>query len=609
MSVNSNQNGAPGAVLNEQQWNAITQAIAGLNRDQLTWVSGYVAGMAAAQGGAVAPAAAAPVAAAPANTPTLTILVGSQTGNAMGVAKGFQAQAEAAGYTSKLVSMADYKPRSIKGETHVAVFVSTHGEGDAPDDAIEFHEFLGGKKAPKLDGLKFAVLGLGDSSYEFFCQTGKDFDERLGKLGGKAIVPRLDCDVDYEDAAKAWGEQLVAALKDDFASAGTHDVVTVQSGVAAPSGAEQMYTKKSPFKATLFESQKITGRDSVKDIRHIEISLEDSGIQYRAGDALGIWFKNSAELVAEFLELTGLSGSEEVKVGDTTVSLSEALTSKLELTLSYPTFVKAYQEATGSEGLAALMEDKAQLRTYLAERQLIDIVREHPAKIEAQAFADAFRPLTPRLYSIASSQDEVEEEVHLTVAHVDYEAFGKRHQGGASSFLCERLEEGAEVEVYIEKNDHFRLPENTDTPVIMVGPGTGIAPFRAFMQERDAQGAEGKNWLFFGNPNFTQDFLYQVEWQGYVKSGLVDKITLAFSRDQKDKIYVQHRLTENGKEVWEWLEAGAHFYVCGDATHMAKDVEAALVSIIQEHGGKSEEDAKAYIVALRKAKRYQKDVY
>ena len=609
MSVNSNQNGAPGAVLNEQQWNAITQAIAGLNRDQLTWVSGYVAGMAAAQGGAVAPQAAAPVAAGAANAPTLTILVGSQTGNAMGVAKGFQAQAEAAGYTSKLISMADYKPRSIKGETHVAVFVSTHGEGDAPDDAIEFHEFLGGKKAPKLDGLKYAVLGLGDSSYEFFCQTGKDFDERLGKLGGKAIVPRQDCDVDYEDAAKAWGEQLVAALKDDFAAAGTHDVVTVQSGVAAPSGAGQVYTKKSPFKATLIEAQKITGRDSVKDIRHIEISLEDSGIQYRAGDALGIWFKNSGELVAEFLELTGLSGSEEVKVGDATVSLSEALTSKLELTLSYPTFVKAYQEATGSEGLAALMEDKAQLRTYLSERQLIDIVREHPAKIDAQAFADAFRPLTPRLYSIASSQDEVEEEVHLTVAHVDYEAFGKRHQGGASGFLCERLEEGAEVEVYIEKNDHFRLPENGDTPVIMVGPGTGIAPFRAFMQERDAQGAEGKNWLFFGNPNFTQDFLYQVEWQGYVKSGLVDKITLAFSRDQKEKIYVQHRLTENGKEVWEWLEAGAHFYVCGDATHMAKDVEAALVSIIQEHGGKSEEDAKAYIVALRKAKRYQKDVY
>jgi len=608
MSANSNQNQAPGAVLNEQQWNAITQAIAGLNRDQLTWVSGYAAGMAAAQGGAVAPQLAAPAAAA-GNAPVLTILYGSQTGNAKGVAQQFQAQAEAAGYTSKLISMADYKPRQIKAETHMAVFVSTHGEGDAPDDAVEFHEFLGGKKAPKLDGLKYAVLGLGDSSYEFFCQTGKDFDERLGKLGGSAVVARQDCDVDYEESAKSWGEQLIAALKDDFAGAPAGAAVAVQSGSAVAGSAEQTYTKKAPFATTLIESQKITGRDSVKDIRHIEISLEDSGIQYRAGDALGVWFKNAPALVEEMLSLTGLSGSEEVKVADATTTIADALAGKLELTLSYPTFVKAYQQATGSDALAALIEDPAQLRTYLAERQIIDIVREHPAKVDAQVLADALRPLTPRLYSIASSQDEVEDEVHLTIAHVDYEAFGKRHQGGASGFLCERLEEGAEVEVYIEKNDNFRLPENPDTPVIMVGPGTGIAPFRAFMQERDAQGADGKNWLFFGNPNFTQDFLYQVEWQGYVKSGLVDKITLAFSRDQKEKIYVQHRLIENGKDVFEWLEAGAHFYVCGDATHMAKDVEAALLSIIQQHGGKSEDDAKEYLVAMRKAKRYQKDVY
>ena len=608
MSANSNQNQAPGAVLNEQQWNAITQAIAGLNRDQLTWVSGYAAGMAAAQGGAVAPQLAAPAAAA-GNAPVLTILYGSQTGNAKGVAQQFQAQAEAAGYTSKLISMADYKPRQIKAETHVAVFVSTHGEGDAPDDAVEFHEFLGGKKAPKLDGLKYAVLGLGDSSYEFFCQTGKDFDERLGKLGGSAVVARQDCDVDYEESAKSWGEQLIAALKDDFAGAPAGAAVAVQSGSAVAGSAEQTYTKKAPFAATLIESQKITGRDSVKDIRHVEISLEDSGIQYRAGDALGVWFKNAPALVEEMLSLTGLSGSEEVKVADATTTIADALAGKLELTLSYPTFVKAYQQATGSDALAALIEDPAQLRTYLAERQIIDIVREHPAKVDAQVLADALRPLTPRLYSIASSQDEVEDEVHLTIAHVDYEAFGKRHQGGASGFLCERLEEGAEVEVYIEKNDNFRLPENPDAPVIMVGPGTGIAPFRAFMQERDAQGADGKNWLFFGNPNFTQDFLYQVEWQGYVKSGLVDKITLAFSRDQKEKIYVQHRLIENGKDVFEWLEAGAHFYVCGDATHMAKDVEAALLSIIQQHGGKSEDDAKEYLVAMRKAKRYQKDVY
>ena len=607
MSQDSNSNSAPGAVLNDQQWNAITQAIAGLNRDQLTWVSGYAAGMAAAQGGAVAPVA--QVASAPAgDAPTLTILYGSQTGNAKGVAAQCQAKAEEAGFNSKLVSMADYKPRSLKSETHVAVFVSTHGEGDAPDDAIELHEFLASKKAPKLASTKYAVLSLGDSSYEFFCQTGKDFDERLGKLGGQAIVERLDCDVDYEAEAEAWLNKLIESLKGDF-SASSQVAVAAQTGAAVQGVAAQTYTKKAPFKATLIDAQKITGRDSVKDIRHIEISLEDSGITYKPGDALGVWFKNAPSLVSEFVNVLSLNGDAEVVVAESTMTLTEALTSKLELTLSYPNFIKAYQAATGSEGLAALMEDKAQLRTYMAERQIIDIVRDHPGKLSEQQLVDALRPLTPRLYSIASSQAEVEEEVHLTVAHVDYEAFGHRHQGGASGFLCEYLEENGDVEVFVENNDNFRLPADPNTPVIMVGPGTGIAPFRSFMQERDAQEAEGKNWLFFGNPHFTQDFLYQVEWQGYVKDGLLDKITLAFSRDQEEKVYVQHRLLENGKEVYEWLEQGAHFYVCGDAMYMAKDVENALIAIIQEHGSKSEADAKAYVVELRKAKRYQKDVY
>ena len=606
MSQKPNQQSVPGAILNEQQWNAITQAISGLNRDQLTWVSGYAAGMAAAQGSAVAPAITAPESAAPAAT--LTILYGSQTGNAKGLAQQFQAKAEEAGYNSKLVSMADYKPRQLKSETHVALFVSTHGEGDAPDDAIELHEFVSGKKAPKLSNTKYAVLGLGDSSYEFFCQTGKDFDERLGKLGAKALVKRAAQTFDYEAQAEAWISKLIEALKEDFTAA-PPAAVAAQTGAAVQGAPAQTYSKKAPYTATLLDSQKITGRDSVKDIRHIEISLEGSGIQYQAGDALGVWFKNAPKLVDEFISVLSLDGDAEVTVGDEKMRLREALTHKLELTLSYPTFVKAYQAATGSTSLATLMEDKAQLRTYMAQRQIIDIVREHPGKISEQTLVEALRPLTPRLYSIASSQSEVEEEVHLTVAHVDYEAFGHRHQGGASGFLCEYLEENGEVDVFIEPNNNFRLPEDPNTPVIMVGPGTGIAPFRSFMQERDAQGAEGKNWLFFGNPNFTQDFLYQVEWQGYVKDGLLDKITLAFSRDQEEKIYVQHRLLEQGKAVYEWLEQGAHFYVCGDATHMAKDVENALISIVQEHGNKSEADAKAYIVELRKAKRYQKDVY
>ncbi len=608
MSQNPTSKISPGGILNESQWNAITRAFSGLDHTQLTWVSGYAAGLAAGQGAAAQPGGATAAISQSGSSSVLTVLYGSQTGNAKTLATQFQSMAESAGITSKLVSMADFKPRQLKNETHVVVFVSTHGEGDAPDDAIELHEFLGGKKAPKLNSLKYAVLGLGDSSYEFFCQTGKDFDSRFSLLGATAVVERADCDVDYEDQAQQWSESVIAAMNDDF-SASTGDAVAVQSGDAIPQGVTQTYTKKAPYKAALLESQKITGRDSVKDIRHIEISLEDSGITYQPGDALGVWFKNSAQLVSQFIEHLSLDGDTQVTVADTSMSLREALTSKLELTLSYPTFVKAYQAATQSETLGALLADKATLRTYLADRQLIDVVVDHPGEISAQQLVDACRPLTPRLYSIASSQAEVEDEVHLTVAHVDYDAFGYRHQGGASGYLCEHLEEGAEVEVYVEHNDNFRLPANPETPVIMIGPGTGIAPFRAFMQEREAQEATGKNWLFFGNPHFTQDFLYQVEWQSYVKSGLLNNITLAFSRDQQEKVYVQHRLTEHGKAVWEWLEQGAHVYVCGDAMHMAKDVESALLQLIEEHGNKSAEDAKKYLVDLRKAKRYQKDVY
>ncbi|NMH61467.1 assimilatory sulfite reductase (NADPH) flavoprotein subunit [Alteromonas ponticola] len=602
MSDNSVNKAVLPSLLNEQQFNAITQAIAGLNSQQLTWVSGYLAGLSASG----APVASVAPSASSSSAPGLTILYGSQTGNAKALAHQFKTKADAAGYTNKLVSMADFKPRQIKNETHMVVFVSTHGEGDAPDDAMELHEFLGGKKAPKLPALNYAVLSLGDSSYEFFCQTGKDFDSRLAALGAKALCERADCDVDFEQQAADWSDKLITQLKDDLS--GASQQVTTESSASVSQPASQ-YDKQRPFAASLIESQKITGRDSVKDIRHIEISLEDSGLTYKPGDALGVWFTNAPALVDEFISLLSLNGDSQVTVKEESMSLRQALSEKLELTLSYPGFVKAYQEQLQSSALKSLMDDAATFRTYLSERQLIDIVREHPGKLAPQQLVDALRPLAPRLYSIASSQAEVEDEVHLTVAHVDYMAFGQRHQGGASGFLCERVEEGQEVKVYVEKNNHFSLPESDDTPIIMVGPGTGIAPFRAFMQERDAREAEGKNWLFFGNPHFTQDFLYQVEWQGYKKSGLLTNITLAFSRDQKEKIYVQHRLMEHGKEVFEWLEAGAHFYVCGDAMHMAKDVEGALLHIVEKFGNKSEQEAKEYVLALRKAKRYQKDVY
>ena len=602
----SNNNHSAGGLIDPIQLNQITQAITGLNANQLTWMSGYMAGMAALQDPALAAPQQISAVAAAEPVGNLTIIYGSQTGNAKGIAVAYQAKAAAAGIPAKVVSMADYKPRQIKNETHIAIVVSTHGEGEAPDDAVELHEFLGSKKAPKLPNLKYAVLGLGDTSYEFFCQTAKDFDTRLATLGATAVIERVDCDVDYDSAAAKWQDDILAKIKDDLTAKKTQVPVAAAANTASVAS---IYSKKNPFSGTLLASQKITGRDSVKDIRHIEISLEDSGIQYQAGDALGVYFLNDADIVARVIGAYGLDASATVTVAGNSMSLNDALTEKCELTLAYPTFIKGLADTTNDAALVALLADKTALREYLVPRQIVDIAIDYPVAISAQQLVDACRPLTARLYSIASSQAEVEDEVHLTVALVEYDAHGFTHQGGASGYLSKRLEEGAAVKVYVEGNDNFRLPADPNTPVIMVGPGTGIAPFRAFMQERDAQGAEGNNWLFFGNPNFTQDFLYQTEWQGYVKSGLLSRVSLAFSRDQEQKVYVQHRLVEQGAEVFKWLEQGAHFYVCGDANHMAKDVEQALLDIYQTHGKQTADEAKKSLLALRKAKRYQKDVY
>lgn len=604
MSTNNSTNAF--VPLQEQQLSKITQAVSGLSRDQLVWTSGFLAGMAQGQAGDTGTIASVESQNSAASA-SITVMYGSQTGNAKHAASDYAEILNAKGLTVNLVNMADYKPRKIKDESYLVTFVSTHGEGDAPDDAIEFHEFLGSKKAPKLANLKYAVVGLGDSSYEFFCQTGKDFDERLSKLGASPLIERLDCDVDYEASIASWTESLTKKLE-ELVSASSGATQVVSQSIASASQAS-VFTKQNPFSANLSESIKITGRDSIKDIRHIEISLEDSDIQYQVGDALGVWFVNEQALVERVIAATGTNGDDHIVIGGDSFSLADALSEKLELTLSYPGFVQAYQLASENSALADLLADKTALRAFLEEHQIVDIVEKYPSKIGAQTLVDALRAISPRLYSIASAQSEVEDEVHLTVAHVAYEAFGYEHQGGASGFLSTRLEEGAEVRVFVESNDNFRLPSDDNTPVIMIGPGTGIAPFRAFMQERDAREATGKNWLFFGNPSFTQDFLYQTEWQGYKKSGLLTKISLAFSRDQAEKIYVQHRIKENGKELFAWLEEGAHVYICGDALRMAKDVETALLDLIQEHGQRSEKEAKDYLVGLRKTKRYQKDVY
>lgn len=585
--------------LSDEQQRQLNQVLTTLNTQQLAWVSGYLYGL--SQAGVQPVASAGAEAAAPGGS--LTILYGSQTGNAKGVASAIKAQAEARGLPVTLTSMADYKPKQLKKENHLLVVVSTYGEGEPPESAVDLFEQLKKGKIGKLEGLKFAVLGLGDSSYEFFCQTGKDFDDFLSKAGAERIHELASLDVDYQEAAGAWGELAVKAVAATL-SAGA--ATTSLAGSVQAAVGHSQYHKENPFPARLSVNQKITGRDSTKDIRHIEINLEESGITYQPGDALGIWFDNDADLVGEVLALTGLNGDETTPHG----SLREALTRHFELTRLHGGFITGLADISGNPALKDLAGDKAQVNALVASAQVVDVLKRFPASLSADQLIALLRPLTPRLYSIASAQSEVEEEVHLTVGVVRYpQEDGTVRSGGASSYLADRLPEDAEVRVFVEHNDNFRLPANPDTPVIMVGPGTGIAPFRAFLQEREAQGAEGKNWLFFGNPHFTQDFLYQVEWQRYVKSGLLSKISLAFSRDQANKIYVQDRLREAGLELYQWLEAGAHFYVCGDANHMAKDVQEALLEVIAEHGHKSREEAEEYLSELRRAKRYQRDVY
>lgn len=585
--------------LSELQLSKLQQAMADLTPVQTAWVSGYLAG--------VSQAPAAP-ATAVSSGQSLTILYGSQTGNSKGVAEQLAEQATAKGIANTLVSMADYKAKKIKDESHLLVVVSTNGEGEAPDDAIDLHEFLAGKKAPKLTELKYAVLGLGDSSYEFFCQTGKDFDQRLSALGATAMVARLDADVDYEQVTQEWFDSALAKVEETLEKGGTVAPAAALSSAAATAN---KYDKHNPFAASLIVSQKITGDLSAKDVRHIEIDLEGSDLHYTAGDALGVWFKNDSALVAQLISKLGLNGDESVQVGDKSLSLQQALTEEFELTAANPGFIEGYAKLTNNSELLKLAEDKNALREFANNHQIIDVVTEQNNEaLNGEKFIALLRRLSPRLYSIASSQSEVEEEVHLTVGAVTFaNAQGETRQGAASGFLTQRLQEGEEVKVFIEDNHNFRLPQNPETAVIMIGPGTGIAPFRAFMQEREASDASGKNWLLFGDQTFTEDFLYQSEWQAYLKSGLLTKLDLAFSRDQAEKIYVQDRLKENAQQVYQWLQEGAHLYLCGDANRMAKDVQQALIDIISEQGQQSPEQAEQYLNELRKAKRYQKDVY
>ncbi len=586
--------------LDSAQTEKVQDALNGLTPAQLQWVSGYVAGLAAGQD-AVQSAVAQP-ATDPGNT--LTILYGSQTGNGRGVAEELGQGASRRGFAVKLVSLADYKPANIKRESLVSLVISTHGEGDPPDDAELFHEFLLSEKAPQLKNLKFSVLALGDSSYVNYCQTGREFDARLKELGAQQIVPIVECDLDYEEAAAQWAEVVLKTLPDELASVAKVPRLHAVRPVA-------LFDKRRPFEAEVLTNQKITGAGSSKDVRHIELSLEGSGLTYEPGDSLAVIADNPPQLIEELLSTLKFSGDEDVRIKDSTIPIRRAFRTELEITAPSIGFLNAYAKLANSKDLAELLERErqAELSDFLDTRQIIDIVREYPATPGPAEFAASLRKLMPRSYSIASSSLANPDEVHLTVAAVNYQAFGTEHWGAASTMLVDRIAEGDKVSVFLEPNPRFRLPADDRTPIIMIGPGTGVAPFRAFVEQRSELGATGKNWLFFGDRTFRSDFLYQLEWQRFLKRGLLHRMEVAFSRDQADKVYVQHRIEEHAAEVWAWLQQGAAIYVCGDAKHMAGDVHDALINVLVSHGGYDANSAENYLKDLRRAGRYQRDVY
>lgn len=579
-----------------------------LDREQALWLSGFFAGLARADlRGAERPAASEPAAAPGART--VTVLFGSETGNAKELAASFRDAARQRGVDVRVADMADYKVRTLRDEQDLLVITATHGEGDPPQPALGFFEFLEGRKAPKLPDLRFAVLALGDSTYEHYCAAGRRVDERLAALGAERLADIVECDVDFEDAAAAWIADVADRItpSPDQAAPVAH-APAVNGSAAAPSS----FDKRNPFRAPILENIVLTGRGSTKETRHIEVSLEDSGLDYRPGDALGIVAQNDPAAVAALLEQTGLPADAPVTVKQRELTLAQALTEALEITVATPRFVEQWAKVTGAAELVALAEaDQRAARTaFLREHHVLDIVRRFPAPgIEPEQLVAGLRPLQPRVYSIASSLAAAPDEAHLTVSTVRYDLHGLPRVGVASGHLAGLADDEATVPVYIQTNDLFRLPDDDDVPILMIGAGTGVAPYRAFMQEREARGARGRSWLFFGERNFRSDFLYQVEWQAMLKQRVLTRLDLAFSRDTGPKTYVQDRLRRQAHDVYAWLEDGAHVYVCGDAAAMAPDVHATLADVVGDVGGLSREGAEDYLAGLKRDRRYLLDVY
>ncbi|BAU90949.1 flavodoxin/nitric oxide synthase [Methylorubrum populi] len=560
---------------------------------QRAWLTGFLAGLDAASG---QPAAAAPAPIAPPKAAEpLTILFASESGNSEKLASDVGKLARKQGFKPKVVDFADLDLATLPKAGKVIAIAATWGEGEPPARAVRAYGELMGDAAPRLEGVQFGVLALGDTSYAEFCAIGKALDARFEALGAKRAYDRADLDLDFEKPAADWIKGALKALAP--AEAPSDNVVAVD--FRAGSEDEDAEVSREPVVVEVIDHVNLNSSRSDKETIHLALEFEDGAPAYEPGDSLEIFPENDPQLVDEILRATGLSGDE---------GLRRALLAERDITTLSSTTVERFAKATGHADAKAFAES-GEVKAWIEGRHLIDLIERFPAELTAEHLNTVTRPLPPRAYSIASSRKEVGDEVHLTIAAVRYETHGRARSGVASVHVADRIKNGAKLRVRVKPNKHFRLPSDGSTDIIMVGPGTGVAPFRAFVQERRATEAPGRSWLFFGDRHFTHDFLYQLEWQDALEDGSLAKIDVAFSRDQPEKVYVQDRIDQNAAEVVAWLDGGAHFYVCGDAKNMARDVRAAVVRAFETVKGLSSADAEAHVASLERAKRYQQDVY
>ncbi|MSR14696.1 MAG: hypothetical protein EXR86_09075 [Gammaproteobacteria bacterium] len=594
-------------VLTRDQLSRLYHVVADFTPTELTWASGYLAGLGANPKPQVAAAPLPNLADASKPGRALAIFYGSQIGNSKRLAEALQQQALAAQLPTKLINLADFIPRQLKQEVAALFVISTQGDGDPPEDAVALFGYLHSAAASRLEKLKFGVLALGDSSYPYFCQAGCKLDERLVELGAGRALTRVDCDLEFSAAAMHWSNEALKQIADAVRPSGLPRITIVES---APKASAPIDAPVQPqARGEVLLNQRLSGRYSSKDVRHLEFAIDLAALPYQPGDGLALLPRNPAPIVESVLNALGAAGEELVTRPDGRRPLAEILTQEVELTLLSRQFLSAYQARVEHPKLAAILDPATPevFANYLASHQVIDVLQLAPRSWSPEEFLQLLRPLARRTYSIASSAAASPDEAHLLVAVVQDRIAEQTRYGAASNTLAD-LTPGAEIALHLEPNQNFHLPSD-DVPLIMIGPGTGVAPFRAFVAERAARGARGRNWLFFGERTHREDFLYEVEWQKALANNTLQRLDVAFSRDQARKVYVQDRIREHAKEVYNWLENGAHIYVCGDAKHMAKDVHAALHTAIEAAAGVDADAAREYMQTLQRAGRYHRDVY